>query len=426
MTEVIVNGEKPKANPKLLREAIEQLRDGDYKTYAEYQRDWMESAIKRWAWYLGEGEYDGKKLTPIPTRLWPMMAVLFENQMAVSPRRRGRSYEDALFEATTRGDVAWPARISLPIVRDVFPLLFMNRISGLQPMPPQSGGTMKIFYWSIYREDVSPSTNVTTPDSDYAVSSEGAVPKRLKSTLTEDSVTAVKKMLAATWTQDVEEDIAGVHGIDLPRELMDACAQEILREIEEDVLNRIYAGATAGTATWSWTKPESYAGVSHTEYYQTLYHAILDANKLIRDERHREIQYMVCGTNVVTYLQKSNYFRTSPDNSSEGPIQSGVLSEGKLGKWDVYSTTYLDEDAAFVSYYPVGMLHAGHIWCPYIPLTPMQRVYAAMNAYDDDENQPGGLVNNDSWTQNVRTRNGDKLVQGKMFAKVNIQEAAVE
>ena len=54
----------------------------------------------------------------------------------------------------------------------------------------------------------------------------------------------------------------------------------------------------------------------------------------------------------------------------------------------------------------------------------MPRVYGSMKAHDDDA-LPGAYTNEDTWNQNVRTRFGKKMVQANMFAKVNIQEAAV-
>lgn len=414
-------------NPKDLREALEVLNDTEFRTFGDYMRGWMQEKLHFWAPYLSEhkDEATGRSLAPIDPKLWPMMVCAFENQLAASPRLGGRSYGKAIFETTTRSDIQWPVEVSLPIVRDVFPLLFMNRVCGIQPMPPQSGGTMNIFYRAIYRSDVSPATRVTTTDSDYAVGTEGSVPKRLEMAITKETVTAEKRILNATYTQDVLEDLAGAHGIDLGREMLDEMAGEILRGIEELVLTEMYDNASAGTVTWSWTKPETETGYGVTEYYQTLYHAFLDAQLLVETVRHRPCDYIVCGLNVANYLQKSAHFSVAPDASASVPVQSGVERMGRFGLWDVYKSSYMSTNTAFMSYYPVGMLHAGYIWCPYIPLTPMPRVYGSMKAYDD-ETMPGAYTNEDTWNQNVRTRFGKKMVQANMFAKVNIQEAAVE
>ncbi len=424
MPEVLLN--KKGTDPRALSEALAFINDGEFRTFGDYMRGWLKERMTMWGPYLSEHKAkDGRAMPPVDPKLWPTMICAFENQLSVSPRLRGRDYESAIFETTTRSDIQFPVKVSLPIVRDVFPLMFMNRVCGLQPMPPQSGGTMNIFYKKTYRTDVSPTTALTTTDSDYPSGSEGSVPKRLNTVITKETVTAQKFILNATYTQEVLEDLAGAHGINLEREMLDDMSGEILRCIEQIVLKEMYDNASAGTVTWSWTKPETETGYGVTEYYQTLYHAFIDAERLVRAARHRECNYIVAGLGVVTYLKKSNWFTLDPSSAAQGPISSGVRREGRFGLWDVYSTPYISDNTSFISYYPLSMTHAGYIFCPYIPLMPMPRVYGSMKAYDD-ETMPGAYTNEDTWNQNVRTRFGKKMVQADMFAKVNIQEAAVE
>lgn len=398
-------------NPRDLGTALAFLFDNKTPTYAEEMRKQIALWVKKWSPFLSHVKTPEYELPPIDPKLWPMMAMMFENQIMANPKPR------SVYEATTKTTVALPVKHTLPIIRSVFPSLIMNKICSVQPMPKMSGGTMQIFWMNIYREDVSPATDVVNPDSDYALSEENAVPKRLRMDVVSDSVTAEKDILNATWSTEIEEDAMGALGIDVEREMLDAMGGEILREHEERVLNEILAGATAGNVNWAWTMGGTYT--SHTDWYQTLHHAFIDAEQNVRTNRHRRCNYIVCGLTVVSYVRKASWFQADQGSGDPaGPISSGVVREGRVGLWDIYSTPYINANVAIVSYYPETMLHAGYVWSPYIPLAPMPKVYAEMLPHDDAV--PGALVNRDKWNRNVRTRNAKRMVQPNMFATVTI------
>lgn len=395
---------------KTLQEAIVFFNDTLGQSESHVRREEIERLIKKWAWFLGEGtkEYP---LDPLPKEIWPMMAQLFENQINSNPQPR------SLYEATLATNVSLPVKWTLPIIRNVFPNLIMLKICSVQPMPPSSGGTSQLFWHNVKREDDSDS-NVTTANSLYAVyATETAIPKRLRMEITSATVAATQDMLMATWSSRVEEDLLGVHGLDVDSEMIQEMSGEIMRELEERVIRDIYDSATAGTENWVWTKSAEYT--SHTEYYQTLFHTFVDAEMEIYKLRHRKCQYIVCGADVLAYLQKANRFSGTVLDSNAGPFRTAVQLEGKMGRWDVYSSPYLSDTAAFISYYPESMLHAGYIWSPYVPFAPMPKIYAEAKAYDD-ATLPGALVASDQWTRRVRTRNARYYCQPNMFAKVVI------
>ncbi len=382
------------------------------ETYSNRAKAETLRLMKKWGWFLQECKLkDGRTLPPIESKLWPMMAHILENQVLANPVPK------SLYEATVRTGLSLPIKYTLPIIRNVFPTLIMNKICSVQPMPASSAGTMQLFWLNVYREDAA-NVNVTTPDSDYAQSEENAVPKRLKMEITSATEEAVKHILNATWSSEAAEDAMGALGINVDREMVLEMSQEIMRELEQVVLLAMFGGATAGNVTWSWTKPAAYT--SHTDYYQTLYHAIVDAERLVRGARHQWCNYVVCGLDVIGYVLKSNWFEAG-DRSSDpaGPISSGVVLEGRSGRWDIYSSPYVADRQALVSYYPRTMLHTGYIWAPYIPLTPMPLQYSEMLPYDH-ATLPGAYVNTDKWNRNVRTRNARRMVQPNMFATITI------
>ncbi len=407
-------------DPRKITEALTQYRDesrsGGHVSLRDADREYMERIIRKWAPYLGEKVHIDDRaynLHPIPTKMWPMMAMAFENQVQFNPP------QNSVWEATTKGEVSLPEEFTLPIIREIFPSLIMNNICSIQPMPATSGGVMNVYWLKFYRENVSPEQQVTTANSGYASRGELEVPKKMRLKITRESVTATKDILNAEWSTELQEDMRGTLGLDPESELLQAMAEEILRELEERVLKHIETGAGAGNVNWDDTVVSGYTA---KEWYETLFHAIIDAEKLVRDTRHRNCNYIIAGSQLVTFLMKATNFTLTPDigPSMAGPLPSGVRFEGRLAnRWDLYSTPYISQEKAIVSYYPESMLHSGYIWSPYVPLMPMPTTYATMRDYDDGT-LPGALVNNDGYNRNVRTRNGRYFCEPSMFATITV------
>ena len=398
---------------QFMQEALAVIYDKEWVSLAEEQRKETTRLVNKWKWYLGEGTKE-HPLKPIPARMWPLMALMFENQIKFNPPPR------SIFEATTKTDISLPVKYTLPIIRTVWPALIMNRIAGVQPMPPTSGGTMSLFWKYTYREDVTPETNVTTADSDYAVGAENSIPKRLRMAITSTSVTAEKKILSATWTTEVEEDARGALGIDVGQELLDDMAQEILRELEQIVIAEIWAGASAGNVTWDDDLPAG-ATYSLTDHYQTLFHALVDADNLLYAQRYRRGDYILCGSTLAGYLDKAKMWSSTPsERESPSEMVSGVQFMGNISRrWDVFQTPYLAAADGIMGFYPRSQTDTGYIWAPYVPLMPMPLQYGEMLPYDD-ATLPGAMLNTDKWTRNVRTRNAKLLCQPQMFARISV------
>ena len=386
--------------PYVILEGAEAFED-----YVAAQKEWRRSVVAKWRWFL-EGKLPSGEdlgLKPIPEKLWESMAILFENQAAVSGR--------AALEQTTKTDVTLPVRFALPIIRQVYPELIVSKIASIQPLPLSSGGVGQIFYMDFLREDKSGMPSTTTLDSDYAKSTENAIPKRIKMTITSETVTAEKDILAATWSTEVEEDVMGALAIDVQSELVQEAAREIRSEIDYRCLTEIMAGATAGNANWSWTIPAGGNYVAKT-WYETLYHALLDAENLIFGARYRSADFVIAGRTLSLYLRKAGDFE--PSNATT-EFAAGMKHEGVLeGLWDIYTSVFMNTNQGLMGVYPRSQLDTGYVFAPYIPLTPMPLVYA------DFDPTTGNYQNKDKWTRNIRTRNAHKMVVGALYATITI------
>ena len=377
-----------------------------WSDWVEERRRFVEALVDKWQWLL-EGTKK-QKLPPIEQKHWEPMAILFENQYMYTKRY--------LSEATRQSDVQLPLTYSLPIIRRVYPNLVAMKCASVQPMPMSSGGTMNVFYQDFLREDAG-NSSLTVPDSDYAYNVENAVPKRIKMQIIKQSVTAEKKILMASWSQEVEEDAMGALNIDVESELVTQAALEIQREIDQIVLAEMLLWASAGNINWAWTIP---ALTSAHDHYQTLGHACVDMEDLIYGQRYRRGDYIIGGRRLVRFLRKMQEFKPEPRNQPFDPFKVGVELVGRIeGFWDVYLTAHINQDRGIMGVYPTSQTDSGYIFAPYIPLMAMPKVYAEALPYDD-ATLPGALINTDKWTRNVRTRFAKKFAVPQLFSTISI------
>jgi hypothetical protein len=384
--------------------------DSSYQDFLDSRRVYLDALINKWEWLLGTGT-KRHPMEPIPEKLWEPMAILFENQSIASSK-------GMMSEQTMTTDVTLPVKYALPIVRKVYPQLILSKIASIQPMPMASGGVSQIFYQDFLREDVTPNTSLTVMDSDYAFKGENEVPNRVKMEITAESVTATKDILGAVWSTEVEEDARGALNLDVPAELINNCAEEILRELEYRALNEILTGAGAGNVNWSYT-----VGTGHTnrEWYETLHHAFIDAESLIYAQRYRNADWIIGGRTLVSYAMKAATFQPAERMNPPGPSSlSGVQYVGRVvGFWDVYLTPYITATKGIMGTYPRSVIDTGYVFAPYIPLAPMPLVYAEFKG-PSDATMPGAYVNTDKWSRNVRTRNAKKMVVPEMYATITV------
>ncbi len=379
-----------------------------YDNFMADRMRYEDALVDKWMWLL-EGT-KAQELTPLLESQYGVLAMMFENQQHVS---NGRA-----MEATLTTDVTLPQKYALPIIRMVFPHLIVNKIAAIQPLTIVSGGVGRIFYEDFQREDDS-DTSIATPDSDYSLSSENAVPKRLKFVITSDTVTAIKHILGASWSTEVQEDARGALGIDVEGALVNQMAQEILRAIDQVCLAEILVGAGSGNTNWHWTKASGYT--TDKSWYQTLGDALIDAEDNVYGNRYRHCDWVVGGRRFIKFIRKMSTFEGAPrPKPGAVPFRMGVRLVGTLdGFWDVYLTSYLNTDRAIMGYYPTSALDTGYIYSPYIPLAPMPLVYAEFKAYDD-ATMPGAYTNVDKFSRNVRTRFAKKMVVANAYSTLSI------
>ena len=181
------------------------------------------------------------------------------------------------------------------------------------------------------------------------------------------SVTAVTKKLKAKWTPELGQDLNAYHNLDAEVELTSILSEQIALEIDQEILNDLIKGATAGTLYWSrlpgnFVNRETGAGLEQaadstgfpeftgtvSEWYETLVETINDVSARIHRKTLRGgANFIVVAPEVANLLEFTSGFRanvTADDTrGTVGAVNTGNLSK----KWDVFVDPYFIQGTSF-------------------------------------------------------------------------------
>lgn len=200
------------------------------------------------------------------------------------------------------------------------------------------------------------------------------------------AVVAVTKKLKAKWTPELAQDLNAYHNLDAEVELTSILSEQIALEIDQEILQDLVKGATAGTMYWSrnpgkfvrrsdgyditsdgTTLPSFTGNVS--EWYETLIETINDVSAQIHRKTLRGgANFIVVSPEVANILEFTSGFRASvthdDDKGTVGAVQTGSINK----KWDVYVDPYFPRNVVLVGRKGSSFLESGYVYAPYVPL----------------------------------------------------------
>ena len=238
------------------------------------------------------------------------------------------------------------------------------------------------------------------------------------------AVTAVTKKLKAKWTPELGQDLNAYHNLDAEVELTGILSEQIALEIDQEILNDLVQGATAGTLYWSrrpgqFLDPE--AGTSITsatappdftgtvsEWYETLVETINDVSARIHRKTLRGgANFIVCGPEVANILEFTSGFRANiaadDDKGTVGAVNAGSISK----KWDVWVDPYFPRNVVLVGRKGGSFLESGYVYAPYVPLQVTPTIFG------DEDFLP---------RKGVMTRYAKKMVRPDMYGLVVVRD----
>jgi hypothetical protein len=242
------------------------------------------------------------------------------------------------------------------------------------------------------------------------------------------SVTAVTKKLKAKWAPELSQDLNAFHNMDAEVELTSILSEQIALEIDQEILNDLVKGTTAGTYYWSRrpgrfvdratgldissSSNENLLGADFTgtvsEWYETLIETINDVSAQIHRKTLRGgANFLVCGPETANVLEFTAGFRASvthdADTGQAGTVKIGAISK----KFDVYVDPYFPRNAVLVGRKGASFLESGYVYAPYVPLQVTPTIFGV----EDFVPRKG-----------VMTRYAKKMVRPDMYGLVIIKD----
>ena len=282
---------------------------------------------------------------------------------------------------TTAGNIATLNRVILPVIRRVMPTVIANELVGVQPMTGPVGQihTLRVRYAetgggaTAGDEALSPfklaSTYAGSPDATAAA--EGTPGRKMSIQILKETVEAKTRRLSARWTFEAAQDAEAMHGVDVEAEIMQALAQEIVVEIDQEIIGSLRSLAGAGTTLdflgGSLIGTPTYVGDRHALLAIEINRA---ANRIAARTRRGAGNYIVVSPEALTILQSASTstFARTTEGSFEAPTNTKFV--GTLnGTIRVFVDNYAaDGTKVLVGYKGSSETDAPAFYCPYIPL----------------------------------------------------------
>jgi len=262
--------------------------------------------------------------------------------------------------------------------------------------------------------------------SPFALENSGSLPE-IQLKVDSFSITARSRKLKASWTPELGQDLNAYHNLDAEVELTSILSEQIGLEIDQEILNDLVKGQTAGIKYWSRrpgkfvnrntgadlgatlgvTAPPDFTG-NVSMWYETLIETINDVSANIHRKTLRGgANFVVCSPEVANILEFTAGFRATVTHDSEkgsiGAVKVGALNS----KFDVIVDPYFPRNVMLVGRKGGSFLESGYVYSPYVPLQTSPTIF------DPDNFTP---------RKAVMTRYGKAMVRPDMYGLVVCQD----
>jgi len=245
-------------------------------------------------------------------------------------------------------------------------------------------------------------SGITTGSGIATSVGEGMAPNEMAFSIERVAVQAATRMLAASYSVELAQDLKAVHGLDAETELANILSTEILAEINREVVRTVYKTAKLGaqqgdlyykTVAGGLSASSSVGGVydliqdsdgrwSAEKFRGLMFQIERECNQIAKDTRRGKGNFIICSADVASALAMGGFLNISPAlNTTLDVDDTGNTFAGTLnGKIKVYIDPYIDVTATSASnfvltgYKGSSPYDAGLFYCPYVPLQMMRAV----------------------------------------------------
>ena len=284
----------------------------------------------------------------------------------------------------------------MPLIRRVAPSLVAMELIGTQPL---SGPVGVVFSQRVrYAQDLSatggPAANeeasgenvyhkyslISAGDSDVYTASDARTNAQITSALesqggyelnlemVKKTVEAKTRKLQAKWTIEASQDAASMHGVDIESEMIAALSDEITREMDREVLNRL-SGLAGTVRAYDFANAD---GRYHEEKFVSLAISVSDlSNQIAVKTKRGGASWIVVSPDLLTALRHTPAFVSA---TVAGVVAYGnTMFAGTInGTIRVYVDIYATTNTMLLGYKGSSELDGGLVYAPYVGLMTSQ------------------------------------------------------
>jgi len=230
--------------------------------------------------------------------------------------------------------------------------------------------------------DLNPETDIDIPELDIALKSIPIIAKTRK--------------LKAVWTPELAQDLNAYHSVDAEAELTALLSEYISMEIDLEILDMLFANASAKNEKWSAKVGNEYnsatalfeetaanaSAYTKGTWFQTLGNKIQSVSNAIHQKTLRGgANFIVVSPETATIIESiPGYAADTNGDATNSSFAMGVQKVGALNnRYTVYKNPYMLENKILCGFRGSNFLETGAVYAPYVPLIMTPLVYDPKN-----------------------------------------------
>lgn len=224
------------------------------------------------------------------------------------------------------------------------------------------------------------------------------------------------RMLRATYTPQLKQDVHAFHSIDIEAEFTSLMSEVVSGDIDREILRDLSMGA-AHTANWNYglfeTMRKNVANnggvmaITKKEYSQELVMVINEVSAQIqKSTMSKGASWLVVSPEISALFYNLENFHVTSNGPEDAEYSMGIDKVGSLnGRYKVYVDTQAPAGLLLMGNKGDSIFKSGYLYCPYVPLM----LFPAVQSPTDRRT-----------VMHVMTRYGKKLVNNRYFGKVYV------
>ena len=285
----------------------------------------------------------------------------------------------------------------------LFDAVNASGVYGLNPSTATTGG---------YSASTGAQVVFTATYKSYSNMEEDAEIPQVTFTFDFIDVSVEKRMLGATFTPELQQDVNAFHSIDVEAELTALLSEVVSGEIDREILRDLRKSASHVEFFDynGYDRRVNSGGLALTrkDYNQDLITKINQISaRIMKFTLRGGANWVVCSPEIAALFNDLEYFHASDASAEETKFSLGIEKVGSVAnRYTVYVDAYAPAGVVLVGHKGDSIFHAGYIYAPYVPLMLMPKT---INPADFKP------------VMGIMTRYAKKVVNNRFYGKVLVQ-----